>query len=208
MEFPLDWNVSEAAEFDTAAPSSPGAVSVELFAQLRNTGRILDGFRFAIDGAAPLEVNADLYQLIPVDDCRSLRFFQQSWPRDIALRRNMVSSSWTSLTDVVSSNNADILDDSGAGISPAAFLRILGQLPSSGPVNASTRWAIVIGADGHLKLQLQALPLVASYLNNRATFRRYILIELIRSSFHKSASHVSLSGSNPTFDLFNLMSTY
>jgi hypothetical protein len=86
----------------------------------------------------------------------------------------MVSSAWTSLTDIVSSNNADILDDSGAGISPAAFLRILGQLPSSGPVNASTRWAIVIGADGLLKLQLQALPLVASYLNNRATFRRYI----------------------------------
>jgi hypothetical protein len=199
MEFPLDWNVSEAAEFDTAAPSSPGAVSVELFAQLRNTGRILDGFRFAIDGASPLEVNVDLYQLIPVDDCRSLRFFQQSWPRDIALRRNMVSSSWTSLTDIVSSNNADILDDSGAGISPAAFLRILGQLPSSGPVNASTRWAIVIGADGHLKLQLQALPLVASYLNNRATFRRYILIELIRSSIHKSASSRVLTRVKPVF---------
>jgi hypothetical protein len=113
MEFPLDWKVSEAAEFDVTTPTSPGAVSVELFAQLRNTGRILDGFRFAIDGASPLEVNVDLYQLIPVDDCRSLRFFQQSWPRDVALRRNMVSSTWTSLTDTVSSNNADILDDSG-----------------------------------------------------------------------------------------------
>jgi hypothetical protein len=173
MEFPPDWNVSEAAEFDIASPSTPGAVSVELFAQLRNTGRILDGFRFAIDVVSPLEINVDLFQLIPVDDCRNLRFFQQFWPRDVMLRRNMVSSTWTSLTDIVSSNNADVLDDSGAGISPAAFLRILGQLPSSGPVNASTRWAVVIGADGLLKLQLQALPLVASYLNNRATFRRY-----------------------------------
>ncbi len=188
MEFPLDWNVSEAAEFDVAIPSSPGAVSVELFAQLRNTGRILDGFRFAIDGASPLEVNVDLYQLIPVDDCRSLRFFQQSWRRDVMLRRNMVTSTWTSLTDTVSSNNADILDDSSAGISPAAFLRILGQLLSSGPVNASTRWAIVIGADGLLKLQLQALPLVASYLNNRATFRRYILFSFeFKRSVHLKA---------------------
>ncbi len=165
----MDWSVSEAAEFDIASPSTPGAVYVELFAQLRNTGCILDGFRFAIDGASPLEINVDLFQLIPVDDCRNLRFFQQFWPRDVMLRRNMVSSTWTSLTDTVSSNNADVLDD----FSPAAFLRILGQLPSSGPVNASTRWAIVIGADGLLKLQLQALPLVASCLNNRATFRRY-----------------------------------
>jgi hypothetical protein len=176
MEFPPDWNVSEASEFDIASPSTPGAVSVELFAQLRNTGRILDGFRFAIDGASPLEINVDLFQLIPVDDCRNLPFFQQFWPRDVMLRRNMVSSTWTSLTDTVSSNNADVLDDSGAGISPAAFLRILGQLPSSGPVNASTGWAVVIGADGLLKLQLQALPLVASYLNNRAKFCRYFLL--------------------------------
>jgi hypothetical protein len=43
MEFPPDWNMSEATEFDTAFPSSPGAVSVELLAQLRNTGHILDG---------------------------------------------------------------------------------------------------------------------------------------------------------------------
>jgi hypothetical protein len=84
----------------------------------------------------------------------------------------MTTSTWTSVTDSVASNDADILDDSGAGVSPAAFARILDELPGTGPTNASTRWAVVIGADGLLKLQLQGLPLVASYLNNRSTFRR------------------------------------
>jgi hypothetical protein len=108
-----------------------------------------------------LEINVDLFQLIPADVCRSLRFTRQIWPRDVMLCRNMTSSTWTSLTDSISSNDADVIDDSGAGIAPAAVLRIQGQLPSSGPVNASTRWAIVIGADGLLKLQLQGLPLMA-----------------------------------------------
>jgi hypothetical protein len=172
MEFPPDWNVADAADFDIALPSGHGEVTLELLAQLRNTGRILDGFRFVLDGSAPLEVGVDLYQLLPVDSCRGLRLAQQFWPRDIRLRRNMTTSTWTSVTDSVASNDADILDDSGAGISPAAFTRILDELPGTGPTNASTRWAVVIGADGLLKLQLQGLPLVASYLNNRSTFRR------------------------------------
>jgi hypothetical protein len=52
-------------------------------------------------------------------------------------------------------------------------MRILEHLPGDGPVNASTRWAIAAGPDGFLKLQLQGLPLVASVLNNRSTFKRY-----------------------------------
>ncbi len=170
MEFPPDWNVAEATDFDLALPSYQGETTVELLAQLRNTGRILDGFRFAFDGTVPLEINVDMFQLLPVDSCRGLRLAQQFWPCNICLRRNMTTSTWTSVTDSVASNDADILDNSGAGVSPNAFARILEQLPGTGPTNASTRWAVVIGADGLLKLQLQGLPLVASYLNNRSTF--------------------------------------
>jgi hypothetical protein len=75
MEFPPDWNVAEAADFDIALPSGQGEVTLELLAQLRNTGRILDGFRFVLDGTAPLEVGVDLYQLLPVDSCADC-----AWP--------------------------------------------------------------------------------------------------------------------------------
>jgi hypothetical protein len=172
MEFPPDCSVAEAADFDIALPSGQGEITLELLAQLRNTGRILDGLGFALDGTAPLEISVDLFQLLPVDSCRGLCLAQQFWPWDIRLRRNMTTSTWTSVTDSVASNDADVLDDSGAGVSPAAFARILDQLPGTGPTNTPTRWAVVIGADGLLKLQLQGLPLVASYLNNRSTFRR------------------------------------
>jgi hypothetical protein len=92
MKFPPDWNVAEAADFDLALPSYQGEITVELLAQLRNTGRILDGFRFAFDGTVPLEINVDMFQLLPVDSCRGLRLAQQFWPRDIRLRRNMMTS--------------------------------------------------------------------------------------------------------------------
>jgi hypothetical protein len=45
MEFPPDWSVAEAVDFDVALPSGQGEITLELLAQLRNTGRILDGFR-------------------------------------------------------------------------------------------------------------------------------------------------------------------
>ncbi len=60
----------------------------------------------------------------------------------------------------------------GAGIPAAEFTQKVVGLPSSGPVNASTRWAVVIGEDLMLRLQWQAFPLPASVLNGLATFKR------------------------------------
>jgi hypothetical protein len=85
----------------------------------------------------------------------------------------MLSSAWTSITDSLTSNEMDITDEDGGGVTPGAVMRILERLPGNGPVNASTQWAVTAGSDGFLKLQLQGLPLVASVLNNRSTFKRY-----------------------------------
>jgi hypothetical protein len=79
----------------------------------------------------------------------------------------MVSSAWTSVTDTVASRDCD-----GAGISAGEFIRSIATLPGTGPTNGSTRWAVVIGGDLHLKLQWQALPLPASILNGKASFKR------------------------------------
>ncbi len=50
----MDWAINNAEEYTTAGSSYQGEITVELLAQLRNTGRILDGFRFTLDGASPL----------------------------------------------------------------------------------------------------------------------------------------------------------
>jgi hypothetical protein len=175
MEFPATWVVINITDYDTAMPAIHGEFVIELLAQLRNTGRILDGFKFALDGTKALEAYVSLDKILPVAELKGLQALIQSWPRDIKIRRNMLSSSWTSITDGITSNDVDILDEDGAGVSAGTVMRILERLPGDGPVNASTRWAIAAGLDGYLKLQLQGLPLVASVLNNRSTFKRYAI---------------------------------
>ncbi len=155
-------------------PAVHGEFVVELLAQLRNTGRILDGFKFALDCTKALEAYVDLDKILPAGELKGMQALFQSWPRDIKIRRNMMSSAWTSITDSITGNDVDILDEDGAGVTAGSVMQILERLPGDRPVNASTRWAIAAGPDGFLKLQLQCLPLVASVLNNRSTFKSYI----------------------------------
>lgn len=172
MEFPADWVVLPMEEFATSAPNFQGDLTLELLAQLRGTGRILDNFRFSLDGSAALDVSVDLDWVIPADYFKGWKLSQQFWPRDIAIRRNMVSTAWVSVTESVACHDCDLTDETGAGVSSGEFLRCIASLPGNGPTNGSTRWAVVIGADGLLKLQWQALPLPASTLNGKATFKR------------------------------------
>jgi hypothetical protein len=166
MEFPTNWVVFGLPDYDTEVPAVTGDFTVELFAQLRNTGRILDGFRFALDGSKTLEAYVDLDRILPAPELKGLQAFFQCWPRDIKIRRNMLTSAWVSITDGISGNDVDVLDEGGAGVAAGTVMRILERLPGTGPTNASTRWAVTVGADNFLKLQLQGLPLIASALNN------------------------------------------
>jgi hypothetical protein len=169
MDFPPEWIVLQMEDYSMATPDYQGDFTVELLAQLRSMGRILDNFRFTLDGAFPLDATVDLASILPVEAYQGWKLTQQFWPRDIPIRKNMVTSAWTSVTDVVAS---DITDSDGAGISSGEFIRSLATLPGTGPTNGSTRWAVVIGGDHHLKLQWQVLPLPASTLNGKASFKR------------------------------------
>jgi hypothetical protein len=50
---------------DTAPPLIKGEVTLEIYTQLRPTGRILDAFRAVIGGTKPLEIHASLMDMIP-----------------------------------------------------------------------------------------------------------------------------------------------
>ena len=172
MDFPATWVVLQLDQFDTALPDIEGDITVELLAHLRNSGRALDHFRFSLNGSTPLEATVGLENIIPLPDFKGWSITYQTWARDIPLRRNMTTSAWVSITDTVARNDCDVTAPDGAGIPAAEFTRKVVGLPSNGPVNASTRWAVVIGEDLMLRLQWQALPLPASVLNGRATFKR------------------------------------
>ncbi len=78
-----------------------------------------------------------------------------------------MSSSWQDVPSLVAANNTTVLDPTGAGVPSAEFHHILEELPDEGPEGCAIRWAVVVGEDGHLKLQLQSLPSDAPSLNGR-----------------------------------------
>jgi hypothetical protein len=166
MEFPPDWTVEPIDDFDVAVATlanSGDSVAIQLLAQLRPTGRILDNFRFAVNGQEILDVELDFHQILPTDSMKGYKLRYQYWPRDIHIRRNLTTSSWVD----VATNNVTILDSEGAGVPTREIRRILDELPDKGPEAASVRWAIGVGEDGLLKLQLQSLPSNAATLNGR-----------------------------------------
>ncbi len=157
-------------DFDVAVAtlaSSGDSVAIQLLSQLRSTRRILDNFRFSVNGPKILDVELDFHQILPADNMRGYKLRYQYWPRDINIRRNLTTSSWADVLDLVATNNVTILDSEGAGVPTGEIRRVLDELPDEGPEAAAIRWAIVVGEDGLLKLQLQTLPSVAATLNGR-----------------------------------------
>lgn len=157
-------------DYETALPlvsSSTMAYTMGLMAQLRPSGRILDGFRVALDGSAALSKELDLGVILPVSNLKNWRLSLQYWPRDIQIRRNMLTSAWIDVPALICSNESQVLDDKGSGIPPAEFMEILDNLPEDGPESCSVRWAVVIGEDSLMRLQLQSLPCDAVSLSGR-----------------------------------------
>jgi hypothetical protein len=170
MDFPPDWRVDNMEDFDIAVATlaeSDDAVAVELLAQLRPNGRILDNFRLVANGSQILDVELTFNHLLPGEPLRDYRLRYQYWAQDIAIRRNLTTSCWIDVADLVAANNTTVLDPTGADIPNAEFQQILGELPDEGLEACSIRWAVVAGEDSLLKLQLQALPSDAASLNGR-----------------------------------------
>jgi hypothetical protein len=91
MDFPPVWTVLTSEEYETATPRITGDVSMEICAQLRPSGRILDNFRVSHGGTKILEYEADLGQLIPIPFFKGWRVKGQCWARDVAIRANIFS---------------------------------------------------------------------------------------------------------------------
>ena len=114
MDFPSqDWEFNDLDDFDTAPPTITGDCTFELYAQLRATGRILDNFRAVLGGTKMLYVNASLTDMIPSDQFKGWSYRTQRHPRDLALRRNMLSTAWMDMPASLLFNDASIHDQNG-----------------------------------------------------------------------------------------------
>jgi hypothetical protein len=131
---------------------------MELMAELRPSGRVLDAFRIAVGGTRLLSVETSLY------DIKGWRFKADFRPEDIVIRRNLTTSAWMDGPALVMRREASLLDDSG--IPAAEFLRYLADLDES-PDSFAFRWAATAGKDGRMKLQLQSLPASAVFITGK-----------------------------------------
>jgi hypothetical protein len=163
MEFSPSWEVLRAELMENSAAPDDAEVTVQLNAQLRNTGRILDGFQLVLGGTRILDAEVDLGTLIPASHFNKWKLKFQFWPREIVIRRNMMTSSWIDVPALVCSNEATVHNSS--------FMERLESASDYEPEAASIRWAVVAGEDYSLRLQLQGLPAAAVLLSGRHQFK-------------------------------------
>ncbi len=90
----------------------------------------------------------------------------QKWPRDVELRKGLLSSLCVDIPALVSGRDAQVLDNQGAGIPAAKFLRRFNEA-LDGKALVSVRWAVFLNDRGKLATQLQALPSSAAVLNGK-----------------------------------------
>ena len=64
MDFPPDWEAMGAEDFTTAGPRNAGPCGMELLAQVRPNGRILDHYRVTLGGSRILDINCKLSELL------------------------------------------------------------------------------------------------------------------------------------------------
>ena len=162
-------SIKPAQEFLQTHASLPGKHVVELHAVVRPTGRINEASKLALGGDV-LNVDVDMFDVIPDPKFTGWRLQYQVWPADIKIRKNLVSSGWKDAEALVVGRDATVLDDQGSGIPANEFLTVLSEIQ---PVNAAAvRWAVVLGDDNSLQLQLQGLPASAPTINSKPTLRK------------------------------------
>jgi hypothetical protein len=75
------------------------------------------------------------------------------------------------VSTLISTREADVIDENGAGIGHAEFLRLIGD-PEDGAEQAALRWAVALNDRGRLVVQIQGLPASAAALNGKPSLRR------------------------------------
>jgi len=174
MDFSPDgWGFFPTEDFNSACPRDPGELGMEVMAQVRATGRILDHFRIALGGTNILEAKIPVKQIFACSaELPDWNLVYATWPRDVGIRRNMASSPWADVRDLLAANDARLVDDQGTDMEAKDLLATLDQAGGNkGLVSSSFRWAVCAGEDNRLHLHLQCLPAAESAFSGKPIFK-------------------------------------
>ena len=175
MDFPPDeWIIFPAADFLTASLRFPGEWGVEIMAQVRSNGRICDHWRVALGGSKVLEAIFPISCLLPAaTNLPPWELTYQQFPRDIVIRRNMLTSVWYDALNLLAAHEILIADEAGQPVDTQQVLQAVKNLPAKQNTGASLRWALAVSNAFKLELQLQCLPSPANQLTGKPIFNRY-----------------------------------
>jgi hypothetical protein len=166
MDFPPStWKVIGAQEFGTAVATDPGDLVVELHAQLRDTGRILDNYRVTFGGSKIVEMTVGLSSVLGVNT--QWRFKYAFWPRDVQIRQNLMSSQWVDMAELVATKDASVVDSDGAVVDHASVMELLKE----GDCPMAMRMAVAVADDGVVHLECHGLPASAAMLKGKPLLR-------------------------------------
>ena len=171
MDFPpSEWDVFPVEDYSLAVPRDPGELGAELAVQVRANGRIQDHYRLSLGGSKVVE--RIFPSLIKRAGAPAWMIKYGVWPRDIVIRQNMTTSAWEDVSELVSAGSAQVLlgDDQ---VDAASFNEAMeaGTSQARSKVSASIRWAIAVGDDAKIHLQLQGLPAPAGIINGKPGLR-------------------------------------
>jgi len=175
MDFPpSEWLILPAEDFETATARDPGDLGLEVLVQMRPNGRIMDHWRIAVGGSKILEVKVKLSDILPaVAELPAVMMTYQKWPAEIEIRRNMTTSAWADITDLLTANEVHLATAEGDVVENATAIETLGALRDKAVNSASWRWAICVGESARMELQLQCLPGSAALLTSKPQLKRY-----------------------------------
>jgi len=171
MEFPGDWTVLGEADFEIAAARDPGALGMDVMAQVRDNGRVVDHMRVVLGGNRPIKARFHTKDIFPVANIPDRAVSWEVWPRDITIRRNMTTSEWFDVINMVAANDVLVsLGDAPNG-GNEELIAFLNGLTGKRNYGASIRWAVCVGVDKKMELVLQGLPATAAFVSGKPTLR-------------------------------------
>lgn len=121
--------------------------------------RVMDHLRLVLSGTAPIDVVFNIRELFTLRSPPDWRCSYNIWPRDIGIRRNMATSDWADIRDLVAQHDANLVEQDGAEVDVAAFQGLFAGTSSSAGTSASIRWAVTAGLDEKLLLSSRCIRL-------------------------------------------------
>jgi hypothetical protein len=179
MDFPgspRDWTVLPVEVF-TVADVDVGektGVYAEMYAILRDNGRIQDDFRVAFGDKDTLEYTVD-GRIFSTDKLNNIEMKLTVWARDLEFKLSSAATKWSDWKDLIKSRTVLVyetgMDEPKNETDIADFLMMLEADQELGAKDASIRWILVIGDDKKPELQLQALPASADEIDGKPALK-------------------------------------